>query len=265
MNLVLGFFAIFFYLSAAAVRFYLRRPLFLSPKHWVLGLGSLALILHGIFLTHNTLLPQGINLGFFNAASLILWVISTLLLLTLLSKPVDNLIVVLFPCTAISIILDLTSSSVRLLNSNTDPGVSIHILTSILAYSFLSLSALQALFLAYQDYQLRHKHPGWVMRKLPPLQVMESLLFQMLMLGFLCLSFSLISGFVFLEDIFAQHLVHKTVLSLIAWSVFAALLWGRWRYGWRGQTAIRWNLSGFFLLMLAYFGSKLVLELILKR
>lgn len=265
MKLMLGFSAIFFYLSAAVIRFYLCRPLPISPRQLVLGLGSIAVMLHGILLTHNTFLPEGINLGFFNAASLILWVIATLLLLTLLSKPVDNLILVLFPCTAISILLDASTSSVRLLSGNAEPGVSIHILTSILAYSFLTLSALQALFLAYQDYQLRHKHPGWVMRKLPPLQVMESLLFQMLMLGFSCLSFSLISGFVFLEDIFAQHLVHKTVLSLIAWAVFAALLWGRWRYGWRGQTAIRWNLSGFFLLMLAYFGSKLVLELILNR
>jgi ABC-type uncharacterized transport system permease subunit len=59
--------------------------------------------------------------------------------------------------------------------------------------------------------------------------------------------------------------VHKTVLSILAWWVFAILLWGHWRYGWRGRTAIRWSLSGFVVLMLAYFGTKLVIELILKR
>lgn len=64
---------------------------------------------------------------------------------------------------------------------------------------------------------------------------------------------------------FAQHLVHKTVLGIIAWLVFAVLLWGRWRFGWRGRTAIRWTLSGAVTLMLAYFGSKLVLELLLHR
>ena len=79
------------------------------------------------------------------------------------------------------------------------------------------------------------------------------------------LTLALISGAVFLENIFAQHLVHKTALSLVAWVVFGILLWGRWRFGWRGRTAIRWTLTGFFALMLAYFGSKLVLEVILGK
>lgn len=83
--------------------------------------------------------------------------------------------------------------------------------------------------------------------------------------GFALLSLALVSGFVFLDNIFAQQMVHKTVLSIAAWAVFGILLWGRWRYGWRGRTAIRWTLSGFTALVLAYFGSKVVLELILNR
>ena len=94
---------------------------------------------------------------------------------------------------------------------------------------------------------------------------METLLFQMLALGFLLLTLSLLTGFLFLEDMFAQHLVHKTVLSLLAWLLFAVLLLGHWWLGWRGQTAIRWTIAAFVLLMLAYFGSKFVLELILHR
>ena len=102
-------------------------------------------------------------------------------------------------------------------------------------------------------------------RTLPPLEVMERLLFQMIGTGFALLSAALLTGIVFLEDIFAQHLVHKTVLSIVSWMIFGILLWGRWRFGWRGRTAIRWTLSGFLFLILAYFGSKLVLELILQR
>jgi len=94
---------------------------------------------------------------------------------------------------------------------------------------------------------------------------MESLLFQMLGTGLFFLTISLVSGFIFIEDLFAQHLVHKTVLSIIAWIIFSGLLIGRLRYGWRGKTAVRWTLTGFILLLLAYFGSKLVLELILKK
>jgi len=80
------------------------------------------------------------------------------------------------------------------------------------------------------------------------------------MTGFIFLTMGLFTGLLFIEDIFAQHLLHKTVLSIIAWCVFATLLWGRRQYGWRGKTAIKWTLIGFSFLVLAYFGSKLVLE-----
>jgi ABC-type uncharacterized transport system permease subunit len=83
--------------------------------------------------------------------------------------------------------------------------------------------------------------------------------------GFALLSAALLTGILFLEDIFAQHLVHKTLLSIVAWVIFGILLWGRWKFGWRGRKAIGWTLSGFVFLLLAYFGSKLVLELILVR
>jgi ABC-type uncharacterized transport system permease subunit len=94
---------------------------------------------------------------------------------------------------------------------------------------------------------------------------MEALLFQMISTGVIFLTVSLLSGFIFIDDLFAQHLVHKTVLSILAWLIFSALLFGRMRYGWRGQTAIQWTLIGFTSLLLAYFGSKMVLELILNR
>ena len=92
---------------------------------------------------------------------------------------------------------------------------------------------------------------------------MESLLFGFLWAGWILLSLSLLSGALFLDDLLAQHLAHKTILSSFAWVVFAVLLWGRHQLGWRGHKAIRWTLAGFCLLMLAYFGSKLVREFIL--
>jgi ABC-type uncharacterized transport system permease subunit len=143
--------------------------------------------------------------------------------------------------------------------------VDAHILLSILAYSVLSIGALQAVLLAVQEKHLREKRPGGFIRALPPLQTMETLLFRMIGAGFILLSLALVSGALFVQDLFAQHLVHKTVLSIVAWAVFAILLWGRQRFGWRGRTAIRWTLSGFFSLMLAYFGSKWVLEVVLGR
>jgi ABC-type uncharacterized transport system permease subunit len=97
------------------------------------------------------------------------------------------------------------------------------------------------------------------------LETLERLLFQLIALGFVLLTVSLLSGLAFVDDLFAQHLVHKTTLSITAWLIFGLLLWGRWRYGWRGRKAVRLTLAGIILLLLAYFGSKLVLETILGR
>jgi len=172
---------------------------------------------------------------------------------------------VLLPLAALSIALMFAYPSQRKLESSGAWQLDLHIVLSVIAYSLLGIAALQAIVLAIQDSHLRNRHPGGIIRALPPLQVMESLLFQLIVIGFIFLTLALLTGILFLDDIFAQHLVHKTVLSICAWAVFGTLLWGRWRFGWRGQTAIRWTLGGFVVLMLAYFGSKLVLELILKR
>ncbi len=100
---------------------------------------------------------------------------------------------------------------------------------------------------------------------MPPLQTMESLLFEIIWVGILLLSGVIITGFLFTDDFFGQSLSHKTVLSISSWVVFGILLWGRHFAGWRGATAIRWTVVGFIFLILAYFGSKFVLELILGR
>jgi ABC-type uncharacterized transport system permease subunit len=143
--------------------------------------------------------------------------------------------------------------------------MAVHILSSIIAFSLLTIAALQAILLAIQEQQLRNHPSKRFIQTLPPLQTMESLLFQMIATGILFLTVSLISGFVFIEDLFAQYLVHKTILAIVAWVTFSGLLIGRIKYGWRGQTAVKWTLAGFSLLLLAYFGSKLVLEVILQR
>lgn len=249
-------------MSLLTIILYLLVVIFYKYKSIILILGGFAISLHAILLYQNIVTPSGLNFGFFNAASMMTWMIA-LLLLTAIKQGVESLILVIFPIAAIIIGVETYFHSEHILAANL--GVSLHILSSIIAYSLLNISALQAIFLAFQDYQLRHKHPISVIKALPPLQVMEKLLYQMIGLGLIWLSLSLITGVVFIENLFAQHLVHKTILSVIAWSVFAILLWGHVRYGWRGKTTIRWTLTGFAVLMLGYFGSKLVLEFILHR
>ena len=230
----------------------------------ILLIGSAAFIIHAALLYPAILTESGLNLGLVNAMSLIALLTAGLLLTAAIREPVENLGIVVFAAAAASIALLLIYPPGPA-GTSTSWQLDMHILISLLAYSILGLAVLQALLLAVQEYHLHNRQPGGFIRSLPPLQTMEGLMFEMIGVGFALLTLALLTGVLFLEDIFAQHLVHKTVLSIGAWLVFATLLWGRWRFGWRGRTALRWTVGGFVFLMLAYFGSKLVLELILGR
>jgi ABC-type uncharacterized transport system permease subunit len=225
----------------------------------------LGAIAHGIYIIQIFQQFNGFNFSFFNAAGLVALFIVLLLLIAALDKPVEKLGIAIFPLAAIMLGLDMIFPEKNHPISTQNWEMTIHILSSITAFSLLNIAALQAILLAIQDQQLRSHNPKRLITALPPLQAMETLLFQMIGTGLFFLTVSLLSGFIFIEDLFAQHLVHKTVLSIIAWLIFSSLLLGRMRYGWRGNTAIQWTLVGFVLLLLAYFGSKLVLEFILKR
>ena len=219
-----------------------------------------ALILHSVLLFQKFIGAEGLNFGIFNAMSLLAWLIVLLLLAAMFSRPVEILGIVIYPLAALALGLDYNFTTEHFVASN-NFSLKLH----ILSYSVFTIAAIQAVLLAIQDRHLHNQHPGGFIRSLPPLQTMEMLLFQMLVVGFILQSLSLLSGFAFLEDMFAQHMVHKTVLSLMAWVIFAVLLWGRWRFGWRGKMAIRSTLGGFVLLLLAYIGSKLVLEVMIGR
>ncbi|MGK0170549.1 MAG: ABC-type uncharacterized transport system permease subunit [Gammaproteobacteria bacterium] len=230
-----------------------------------LAVAAVAFFAHGALVYSGVVTERGFDLGFFNVASITAWVAVLGLLGVTLRQPVGVLGLFVLPIAAFAVLLTALFDTERLVSSHLGTGVKTHIVTSILAYSLLTLATFQAALLYFQEHRLRSRRPGRITRILPPLLTQENLLVQMLGLGFFLLSLSLASGFVFVHDLFAQHLVHKTVLSCIAWLGFATVLYGRWRHGWRGRTLVRWTLAGFVFLMLAYFGAKLVLEVVLDR
>jgi len=234
-------------------------------KLQILMIGLIAICLHGVILFQDVVTSFGLNLSIFSAASLIAWMMALLLLVATLYKPLENLVVVLLPLAAIALGLERIFPGHRILALDAPLGLRFHVVLSIVAYSLLTIAALQAIMLAIADKRLHDKRPSIIIDLLPPLQTMEELMFQLIGLGFFILTLGLVSGFMFVEDLLAQHLAHKTILSVGAWLVFAILLWGRRTHGWRGRVAVRYTLSGFIVLMLAFFGSKFVLELILNR
>ncbi len=224
----------------------------------------LAIIFHGLYLYNIAYTPLGLDIGFFSTLSFIAWLMATLLVIASLTLPVGCLGLLVYPFALLSLLLRAFSDQQHLLTTSLSPGLEIHILFSLLAYSLLAIAMAQALLLFIQDRYLHNHHPGGFLHSLPSLETMETLLFRIIGIGVIALTLSLLTGFIYLEDMFAQHLVHKTILSMIAWVVFVVLLWGHYTYGWRGKLAIRLSLSGFILLMLAYFGSKFVIELLLQ-
>jgi|LWDU01.1.fsa_nt_gi ABC-type uncharacterized transport system permease subunit len=260
--------AVLLYLISACVlgaRIYGISEIFSKTRILVLILGTIALGLHAHLLYQSIILAHGLDFGFFNAVSLIGWLVALIVLVISLTRPLENLLLFLFPIAAFVILLELFIPDERIISDSLSTGLRIHILLSICAYSLLMISAVQAIMVAVQERLIKTKRAAKIMNTLPPLQVMEELLIQIIVIGFFLLSLSLASGMMFIDNLFAQHLIHKTVLSMLAWVIYSILLWGRWSAGWRGKRIIRWTLGGFSTLLLAYIGSKFVLEVILQR
>ncbi len=263
ISIILGIASIFGYLLSTFLLLYdIQRE---RVGHFSLIPGWIGLLLHLTLIAWFSWQLGGISFEFFNIGSTLSAIITGLFLLSSLTKPIDKLGIGFFPLAALMLALNLIFFDLKQPASHYSWPMNIHIFSSLTAFCLLNLAALQAIFLAIQEQQLRKHPPRKIILTLPPLQTMESLLFQMITVGVIFLTISLLSGFIFIDDLFAQHLAHKTVLSILAWLIFTALLVGRMRYGWRGQTAIQWTLAGFTLLLLAYFGSKMVLELILHK
>jgi ABC-type uncharacterized transport system permease subunit len=234
-------------------------------RGFTLSAAVAAVFIHTVLLYGLLFTRLGLDLGYFNALALTGWLVALIALAAFLKPAFENLGLVLYPLAGLSVLsAELFPHDVLLLQGGGWP-LATHVLSSMLAYSLLGVAALQAGVLYLQERRLRGGKAAGILSALPPLQEMERFLFQLIGAGFVLLTLSLFSGLIFVQSFMAQHLAHKAILSALAWVVFALLLWGRWKFGWRGRTAIRWTLVGFFTLVLAYSGSKLVLELILGR
>ena len=177
-------------------------------------------------------------------------------------RPVTSLAIFLFPVSALTIGLTWWLSDGSRIRDNLGIGLTTHIALSVIAYGLLALATVQALFVAVADKSLKNR-AFKIMRFVPPLQAIDSIMFEQIKLGIVFLTLSIGSGLIYF-DASVPGLIHHTFISVAAWAVFAILLAGRYLWGWRGVIASRWTVAGFLLLALAYFGSKIVLEVFLS-
>ena len=260
----LSLIAVLCYLSSAGfiAKLSSSNTLATTARGFLFALIPAALLTHAIALQLHVYSDAGLNFGIFNLASLVALCISGMLAVLLIWYPVNSLGVAIYPLAAVFVAIAQWFPSQRLLQ-NSPIITQLHIARSIFSYSLLAIAVLQAIYLAVAHHRLKSHRP--ILNFLPPLSTMESLLFQLTGVAFALLTASLILGGTAINDIGEQHLAHKIVFSVLAWLVFATLLIGRWRYHWRGHRAVKYVCAGFVLLAVGFFGSKIVLELILQR
>lgn len=261
MTLVL--IAVVAYLTAAVVLARaLARGADSTARGWLL-LALLALLLHAVFHIQAWRAADGPDMHFFAALSLVGLGMAAMTTLVGAFGRMAAVGVIAFPLAAAGLVGYAWYGHVH--SEGLDWRLQLHAWCALLAYATLAIAALLALMLWAQERALRRREFRPWLRALPPLTELESLLFRTIAVGFILLTATLLTGVLFVENLFAQHLVHKTVLSVLSWLAFGGLLFGRWRYGWRGAVAVRWTLTAMALLLLAFFGSKFVLELLLQR
>jgi ABC-type uncharacterized transport system permease subunit len=254
------------YLTAVGALFRSINNASSKARYLAIGMAVAGLGFHLAAQSHHWFTPTTPDVGLLNILSLCALVVVALLLGSLsLKSPVFDAGLVALPIATLILLAALIFDTPAIPLSETGIDGATHIISSVMAFGVFSIAAVYALFVALIDHFLRKHHLNPFIRALPALEALEQLLFRLIAAGFILLTISLLSGMMFINDMFAQHLAHKTILSIITWLVFGVLLWGRRYRGWRGRVAVRLTLAGIALLLLSYFGSKLVLEILLQR
>lgn len=261
-----GFLVILLYLAAVTAAFHAARSGSSRPagREPATYLGVTALAMHAWWLLAVVDTDAGFALGLADSASLLGWLIGAGGLAALLARGFRGIAAILLGLAAL---LAAGTGSLPQIHEFPTPDWPLagHMLLAMSAAAMFAAAAVLAVVLIAQDAGLRSRRPAAWLAALPAIESLERVLFAIIATGFAALSVAILAGLLFVTDLFAQHLAHKTVLGLIAWLVFAVLLIGHWRLGWRGRRAATGTLAGFGILVLAYFGSKFVLEILLGR
>lgn len=231
------------------------------------GVLLFALAVHGLAL-HRTLFPgEEMRFGFGVALSLMVWLAICFYWVETLYTRLGGLHGLAMPAGAIASLIPALFPGQHVLANAGSPAFRVHFIIAMLAYSLFTLAALHAMLMAFAERRLHDARLSRILSTLPPLLTMEALLFRLIGIAFVLLTFTLVSGLFFSESLFgtAFRVDHKTVFAFISWLLFGALLLGRHLRGWRGRLALRWTLAGFVTLMLAYVGSRFVIEVLLQR
>jgi ABC-type uncharacterized transport system permease subunit len=224
------------------------------------------LALHG-WLLYEGLFAQQLRFGFAQALSVMMWLGIAIYWIESLFYSLEGMQPLVLPLAAVAVPLPALFPGLATSAAHAQAiEFRLHLALAMVAYSLFVIALLHATLMAVAERQL-HGKGSLLISNLPPLLTLEKLLFRVIGAAFVFLTLTLATGIVFSETLFGQamRMDHKTVFAVLSWLTFGLLLAGRWLYGWRGRTALRWTLTGFLMLLLAYVGSRFVLEVLLQR
>ena len=224
------------------------------------------LALHG-WLLYQGIFSRELRFGFAQALSVMMWLCVALYWIESLFYSLDGMEPLVLPLAALAAPLPALFPGLASSGAYAQAAeFKLHLALAMIAYSLFVIALLHATLMAVAERQL-HLKSTFIAISLPPLLTLEKLLFRVIAAAFVFLTLTLATGIAFSESLFGRALRadHKTIFALLSWITFGWLLAGRRLYGWRGRTALRWTLTGFVLLILAYVGSRFVLEVILGR
>ena len=262
--MIIGLICVALYIAAASI---VASRLFhhQGPERKIsTALAVAALALHFFMLSDSIFIEPGQNMSMSNVASLIAWLIVLTMTAASFVLPNAILLPVVFGFAALIVLLGLFVPDTYIMNIEVQPALLTHITLALFAYGSLIIAMLYALQLSYINVRLKQKNASLLHSSLPPLMAVEQIFFKLLLTGTVLLTLSLLSGFVFLDNMFAKEQAHKTVFSILAWCVYVVVLFGHSRWGWRGKPVISATVAGAVLLTLAYFGSRFVREVIIN-
>ncbi|WP_037585499.1 cytochrome C assembly family protein [Stenoxybacter acetivorans] len=268
MNLLLLALALLYIgLSVFVWRFWLRQSGASYPIHTELAVLALVLLLHTSVIWLPLLHDRQLIIGFGHALSLVAWLMVLLYWCGNFFYPLKGLQLLLYPCAAVSMLLAAFLPGGQAAYHLQNLPFMLHISSALLAYGLFGITALLAILLLVLNRQLHRRAMSPMLQALPPLLSIEKLMFQGIWAGFILLTIAVISGTVFAEAVFGAPaaFTHKTVFGVLSWLIYAGILLKHYFQAWRGKKAAWWVIVAFICLMLAYIGSKFVLEIILHR
>ncbi len=254
--------ALLYVAAAARYLLHLDSKTARAPRRTVIFLALTAVGAH-LITALLTVSDGAMNFGVYKVASLIFLTMALISIAILIVRPLHVLVIVTFPLAALAVLMNAFGPATGPGASNLSPGLLFHITLSLVAFGVLTLTSLQAGLVSLQAQRLRTHRTRGVIQILPPLDLMERMFFELLFAGVGLLTIAIVAGGFFVDDLFGQQLVHKTVLTVLGWAVFMITLLVHLKRGWRIGTAVTLVTIGYACLLLGFFGSKLVLELII--